>query len=200
MQRSAARVPRDGLDRRRRDRVHRASARRKVTPCASASQRGQRRNRVAQFDPQLVRAPQHRRADRRRASIGQRAAGARWREQLAAVAHLGAQECLEDGHAPPAAAPPRPGRDARRGCRRPAPSRPRRRASAWRRCQHWPCCWPVTVTKPKLRIEAPFACASRSITTTRLPEPRRRQRMGEPQMPAPTTARSNGPATAALIV
>ena len=36
------------------------------------------------------------------------------------------------------------------------------------RSQHLPRCCPVTVTKPKLRIEAPLACASRSMTTTRL--------------------------------
>jgi hypothetical protein len=38
-----------------------------------------------------------------------------------------------------------------------------RRAS----CQTSPAACPVTVTKPKLRIDAPLAAASRSITTTR---------------------------------
>ena len=52
------------------------------------------------------------------------------------------------------------------------------------RCQHWPCCCPVTVIKPKLRIEAPFALASRSMTTTRSPGACRK-RVGETADAAP---------------
>ena len=48
------------------------------------------------------------------------------------------------------------------------------------RRQQSPACWPVTVTKPKLRIEAPLACASRSMTTTAQAAARRGQGMGEP--------------------
>ncbi len=58
------------------------------------------------------------------------------------------------------------------------------------RRQHAPACWPVTVMKPKLRIEAPLAWASRSITTTRLPRRAAARAWARPQMPAPTTARS----------
>ena len=58
------------------------------------------------------------------------------------------------------------------------------------RLQHSPACWPVTVMKPKLRTEAPLACASRSITMTRLPRRTAASAWARPQMPAPTTARS----------
>ena len=50
--------------------------------------------------------------------------------------------------------------------------------------------WPVTVTKPKLRIEAPFAWASRSITTTERPRRAAARAQARPTMPAPTTAMS----------
>ena len=42
----------------------------------------------------------------------------------------------------------------------------------------------------KLRIEAPFACASRSITTTRRPRRAAASAQARPTMPAPTTARA----------
>ena len=58
------------------------------------------------------------------------------------------------------------------------------------RSQVLPRCWPVTVTKPKLRIEAPFACASRSMTMTRFPRRAAASACASPQMPAPTTATS----------
>ena len=58
------------------------------------------------------------------------------------------------------------------------------------RRQHSPRCWPVIVMKPKLRIEAPFACASRSMTTTLLPRRAAAKACASPHMPAPTTARS----------
>ena len=50
---------------------------------------------------------------------------------------------------------------------------------------------PVTVTKPKLRIEAPLACVSRSITMTRSPLRTPARAVARPMMPAPMTARSN---------
>ena len=52
--------------------------------------------------------------------------------------------------------------------------------------------WPDTVMKPKLRIEAPLALASRSITAHPLAAlwPRERRGRGRPR-PPPTTARSN---------
>src|SRR5690606_26694201 len=49
---------------------------------------------------------------------------------------------------------------------------------------------PVTVTRPKLRIEAPLGCASRSITTTRRPRLSPASAWARPTMPAPTIARS----------
>jgi hypothetical protein len=58
------------------------------------------------------------------------------------------------------------------------------------RRQQSPSCWPVTVMKPKLRTDAPLACASRSITTTRLPRRAAARACASPQMPAPTMARS----------
>src|SRR6202051_4078288 len=53
--------------------------------------------------------------------------------------------------------------------------------------------WPVTVTNPKLRTDAPFACASRSTTTTRKPRRTAASAVARPMMPAPTTARSKRP-------
>src|SRR6202158_4157526 len=50
---------------------------------------------------------------------------------------------------------------------------------------------PVTITRPKLRTEAPFVCASRSITTTRSPRRAPARAVASPTMPAPTPARSN---------
>src|SRR5690606_8024075 len=49
---------------------------------------------------------------------------------------------------------------------------------------------PVTVTRPKLRMEAPLGCASRSITTTRRPRLSPASAWARPTMPAPTIARS----------
>ena len=42
-------------------------------------------------------------------------------------------------------------------------------------------CWPVTVTKPKLRIEAPLACGVAVDHDHALAAPRRGQRMGQAQ-------------------
>ncbi len=53
-----------------------------------------------------------------------------------------------------------------------------------------PALCPVTVTKPKLRTDAPLACASRSITSTRLPRRAAASAWARPTMPAPTTIRS----------
>src|SRR5215208_1125731 len=47
------------------------------------------------------------------------------------------------------------------------------------------------VTKPKLRIDAPVACASRSITTMRSRSRLAASACARPMMPAPTIARSN---------
>ena len=58
------------------------------------------------------------------------------------------------------------------------------------RRQVGPADWPLTVTKPKLRIEAPMARASRSITTTRSPCRAAARAWARPRMPAPTMARS----------
>ena len=58
------------------------------------------------------------------------------------------------------------------------------------RRQQSPLCWPVTVTKPKLRIEAPLAWASRSTTTTFLPRRAAISAWARPQIPAPTIATS----------
>ena len=66
------------------------------------------------------------------------------------------------------------------------------------RCQHSPGCCPVTVMKPKFRIEAPLACASRSMTTTLLPSRAAASACARPQMPAPTTATSNEPSVVDL--
>ena len=52
------------------------------------------------------------------------------------------------------------------------------------------CPWPVTVTKPKLRIEAPLACASRSTTATRSPARAPARACASPTIPPPTTSRS----------
>ena len=157
--------------------------RRNVTPCASASQRASAGIAPSGFDPQLVRAPQHRAQARLRQH--REALGAPRARSAARSPRPSRWPGTPPARPPPrAAAPPRRGRDARRGCRPAAPSRPRRRASAWRVASSRPRCWPVTVTKPKLRIEAPFACASRSITTT-LAQPRRGQRMGEAADPGP---------------
>ena len=49
---------------------------------------------------------------------------------------------------------------------------------------------PVTVTKPKLRIEAPTLRASRSTTTTRKPRRAAANAWASPMIPAPTTAKS----------
>lgn len=64
--------------------------------------------------------------------------------------------------------------------------------TVWRRArrQTVPCSWPVTVTKPKLRIEAPLACASRSITSTRRPSRAAASAWARPTIPAPTMATS----------
>ena len=48
------------------------------------------------------------------------------------------------------------------------------------RRQHSPRCWPVTVTKPKLRIEAPFAWRVAVDHHDPLATPRCRQGVGEP--------------------
>ena len=154
-----------------------AVSRRNVTPCASCQPARQGGNRVAALDAELVRAVQHRRRTRRRPSIGKR-----W-PALAAVSSAQPSpisrrhEGLQHG---PRLRPPRHHGEAAmqdRDAGRPARPRARRRASAWRAARSRRAAWPVTVTKPKLRIEAPFACASRSMTTTRLSAPRGRQRM-----------------------
>jgi hypothetical protein len=62
-----------------------------------------------------------------------------------------------------------------------------RRASA----QWSPRVCPVTVMKPKLRIEAPLARGTYSITTTFRPARAATQACAKPTTPAPTTARSN---------
>ena len=111
--------------------------------------------------------------------MGKRSAASRADEQRAVLAHLGGEERLEHGHAS--------GRRADHGEPAmldgiPAAGATSSQTSRERiaRRQHSPRCWPVTVTKPKLRIEAPFACASRSITTTLQAAPRGRQRMRQP--------------------
>ncbi len=58
------------------------------------------------------------------------------------------------------------------------------------RAQLSPRSWPVTVMKPKLRIEAPLARGSRSMTTTRLPARAAAKAWARPTIPAPTTATS----------
>src|SRR5208337_4604403 len=49
------------------------------------------------------------------------------------------------------------------------------------------------VTKPKLRTEAPLACASRSITIMRFPRRAAARACARPQISAPTMARSYEP-------
>ena len=110
-------------------------------------------------------------------------------QPAAALAHLGLEEASSTASASGERAI-RPGPAARSampaGRRNLGPDSRVRRA----RRQISPRSWPVTVMKPKLRIEAPLARASRSITTTRLPRGRG-QAWARPTMPAPTTARSN---------
>jgi hypothetical protein len=50
--------------------------------------------------------------------------------------------------------------------------------------------------KPKFRTDAPFARASRSITTVRSPRSAAARAQDSPMMPAPTIARSKTPRTA----
>ncbi len=54
-----------------------------------------------------------------------------------------------------------------------------------------PASCPVTVTKPKLRIDAPLARLSRSTTTTLSPSREAASACASPTIPAPTTATSN---------
>lgn len=53
-----------------------------------------------------------------------------------------------------------------------------------------PARWPVTVTKPKLRTDAPLAWASRSSTRTVQPRCTAANACASPTMPAPTTSTS----------
>ena len=100
-------------------------------------------------------------------------------EQPAFGAHVGGHELLRARRALRAGGRPR----AAPRCRiaMPAASATSSQTSRERmaRCQHSPACWPVTVMKPKFRIEAPLACASRSTTDHALAEPRGGQRMGQ---------------------
>ena len=64
------------------------------------------------------------------------------------------------------------------------------------RAQDVPRSCPVTVMKPKFRTDAPFARASRSITTVRSPRSAAARAQDSPMIPAPTTARSKTPETA----
>ena len=129
---------------------------------------GERGIAVAALDPQLVRAVQHRRRRRRRQH--RKAPPASARVSSGSPRPSGRRSLQHRQRLGPAGDQARP--RCWTGCRPPARPRPRRRGSAWRARQHSPRSWPVTVTKPKLRIEAPLACASRSITTTRLPASR----------------------------
>ncbi len=64
------------------------------------------------------------------------------------------------------------------------------------RCQVSPAPWPVTVTKPKFRTEAPLARASRSSTRQESPRRRAAKAWARPRMPAPTTTNSKERSTA----
>ena len=177
-----------------------ATSRRKVTPCALRQPGRQPRDGVARFDPQFVRAPE-------RAGAGSRAAAREARARLGR------------GSSTRSRRPSRSRRKASSTGTRLGPARQQQRGRAcsigmpacgatsaqtsrerMARRQLAPRSCPVTVTKPKLRTEAPLACASRSITTTRLPRRTAASACARPRMPAPTTARSKFMRTCRLMV
>ena len=140
---------------------------------------GERRNRVAELDPELVRAPEHRRAVPSARSIGQRVGRLARRQQLAVLAHLGGAGTPPARPPPRGAAPPGRGRDARRGCPPPAPPRPRRRASASRAASMSPALLPGDGDEAEIADRGAVGLRVAVDHHHALAQPRGGQRMGE---------------------
>ena len=172
------------VEERRRRALRRASGRAQGSPARDSTRSSCGLHRAAR---RPLRAQHRKTVERARPRAARSPRPSRWRERPPAPPRA-------SGRRAATARAPMLDADARGGATSAQMSRER-----IARRQHSPRCCPVTVTKPKLRIDAPLACASRSITATLSPRRAAASAWARPQIPAPTTARSNRPSAAFTV-